>query len=402
MGFLVFIKPRIFLRTFIPDSNMANIIGAMMMILFIYKVFKYLSFTRLDKHLVYFVAFIAILWIRYIAAGVPISVIVQDIPTLVGLVAVIIFIKDASFIMNVFKVFSIVMVINAFAIYSPWSIITQGFDNNTGYGFSSYLENRATGFTVAPGVLSFYSAVGLVFGITLFSQEKKFIWLLMIMSAFICGVASGNRTFIIGLAISIVLIPVLLETNKARLVYGTILVTGVLFILSPMKYIENYRYNMIERFSENELQKAIDVRYSGSAGILPVIRSGIKNPIFGSINYDSYRQEIYIIDGNYRATTSNGFAAMFATMGLFYVGIFTLGTILAFYRFVSSYRNADSTIEKTWSMAFIVSYMTGHIICIFDGLLLNYMMLIFLAIGIKGGIRFVHSKQQTRRSLYID
>ncbi len=384
-GLLVFINPRIFLRTFIPDSSVASIIGVLMMIILTYFVIKNVNPKRIDKYTIYFSGFIILLWIKYISVGVPITVIIQDVPTFIALIAIIRFIRDTPFIKNVFIVFSIVMIINVAAIYSPTSLILEGFDKNTGYGYSSFLNNRATGFTIAPGVLSLFSSVGLVMGLIVFSQERKIIWFLLIISSLGCGVASGNRTFIIGLLVATILVPFLIKSNKVKLLYISIVALAAMLIISPSNLLDDYKYNMSERFSQNELQNAIDVRYTGGSGLLPVLRSAMKHPFFGSIHYDTYKQEIYILDENYRATTSNGLAAMFASMGIMYVSIYIFWTAIAFYRLIRWYRTTNSIFGKTWALAITIGYFTGHLICIFDGLLLNVLMMIFMSIGVKGG-----------------
>lgn len=382
---LVFCNPVVFLRTIFPVAGLAEIIGFFLFIVLFLSVILlvYSNGLRVNKYGVYLLIFCILSQFVFIISDYSFKILIQSIPTYLILVAITVYGLDITFIHHLIKAFTFAMILHFLSIYSGLDFIQRGIDLNTQYGISSSLVGRSSGFTSAPGVLSLYSSIGVAIGMIMISRERRILWILLLVFSFFCGIGTLNRTFIVAVSLFIiVLFPILMTPHygliKSMFLSCFIALLSVIIIFLNGSYTER----IFERFESSTLKTDMDVRMKGTSGFLPMINAVLKNPLIGPLRYNHDLGKAVVFVNGTPVTPSNGFVAIFASRGVVFGGLFFFWTYLACLRFWRASNALQEPYMRIFSTALLGGYLVGQIVCLFDALLENSVMMFLILFGL--------------------
>lgn len=387
---LVFCDPLVLLRTFIRIPGFAELTGFILTCVLLCAT---LMIGRVNKYGIYIVLFQFLSSIRFIMVGFDWKVIVQGIPQILGIMAVASFGFNKIFIRHLMIALTIAMLLHALAIYFPSDFIQSGLNAQTAYGVDSHLFGRATGFTNAPGSLSGLASVALAMGLVFLCNEKSALWITLVVFSFACGIATGNRSFIMALVATVLTVPFLLWKNRGGRLNSLIVLSVLIAVFSVvMLNTPYYSDRLVSRFAGDILQEDLENRLVGQAGTIEAFKALRVNPILGSMKYSDEAERPLIFNGENFVTTHNGFAYVFGTRGLIFGGVFVIWMVLAgigLWR--ASFPSEDST-EKMFVQALFAGFVALHVVSLVESFLEGFLMLMFLTYGL------VIRRAQTRKS----
>jgi len=398
---LFFSSSRVLLRTLIPVPGFAEILGLLIALTFVILTFKVLDLKEynINKYGIVLFLFGIFSIIRYLIAGKSSF---SSLPGMLTWIAILGFIaarNNEIFIRLILKAFTIAMCMHLFSIIIPFDFIHRGLDTQTSYGVSRYGSNifsaRSTGFNQAPGVLSFFSAQGLVIGIIMYYYEKRAMWLILILTSLICGILTFNRSFIFLLVIITFIVPMFMDKVRRIASYYVILGSVIaLFLLAIFKY-SDYERRITDRFEVEIFEKAIDTRLQGEAGIMRVLKAISNYPLLGSFVYDEYSDRHYVLVGENEGyvLVHNGIANIFATRGIIFGSLFVLLSVLAFIGFYKTNKNdIGPSSFKSINKSFYAAFIVGQIFCLSESFTENFLMLALLSFGLIQKVNYENQK----------
>ena len=388
---LFFSSARVLLRTFIPISGLAEFIGLTLSLIFVILIWRILDIKRyhVNKYGIILLLFGVFSIARYLAAGTSFISTIPSILTWIAILGLMASKNNELFIRIILKSFTIAMCMHLFSIVVPIDFIQNGLDAQTSYGVSRYgfniLSARNTGFNAAPGVLSFLSVQGLVIGIVMYYHEKRIIWLILLSTSLFCGILTFNRSFLILLAVIVLLLPMLLNNIRRMMLYYIIVATVITVTFLAIINYSNYSGIITKRFEADIIEKAIDTRMYGEAGIMRVFKAISNNPLIGSFVYDKYYDRHFILVGKKEGyvLVHNGLANIFATRGVVFGLFFVFLSALAFIRLYKMTKSDKSppTIINIYR-AFYAAFIVGQIFCLSESMLEMFIILMPLGLGL--------------------
>lgn len=391
---LLFSNSRILLRTIVPVSGLAETIGVLIAFVFCVSVLLMIVLKKyhINKYAVFFICFATLTMARFSWAGMSWKVVIPDIITWAGVVGIIVFGKKEAFIRLILKAFTITMLLHLFVIVAPFEFVQRGLDITTAYGIShphhgaGILTGRNTGFLSSPGVLSLYSVVGLMVGIVLFCSERRFIWGLLSVVSFLCGILSVSRSFVLGMIVIVIILPFFLAKVRIYMLALSVLIVGG--VIASNYTI--YGNRMIERFAVETLQRDVETRLNGEAGFFKCVKAVAVNPFIGSMKYNSFYDRPLIFAGESEGYVQahNGFVNIFATRGVVLGMVFLVWTVFACCRLWQTSTNDD--VPATYRIlcrALLAGFIAGHAVCLVDSLIESFVMLIPLSVGVINMVR---------------
>lgn len=247
-------------------------------------------------------------------------------------------------------------------------------DSYTVYGLSFAMEsaNRFTGLWPAPGLLALFSAVVTAYGMARF----RIFWnrwdLLLMATGIFLGVASGNRSYFLSLAVTILWImlwrPKTLNRPDGRSSIIFLIVIGILLV--GFFVVGGIDVEIImKRFLLETLQEDIATRTDGGSGFMPSLRALLQNPVIGSSIYDHIYDDLMVIVDGQRYTTSNGILSILVNNGIFVGLAFIYVYFGAIYRFRRNYLKPLRSDNDILGAVLFFCIVSVTIICIFDALL---------------------------------
>jgi hypothetical protein len=239
----------------------------------------------------------------------------------------------------------IVILANACVIIFPIDFITQGLEQQTdalrsAWTLTSLVGSRAIGLFSAPGFLSLYASISFGIGITLFYYKRSLMGLVLLLSGLFCGISSGNRSFILGVAVAISCLLIISVRDKTmsflsmlKGLFILVALFGIAFlVISKTEYLETIDL----RFSQDVISRDVDTRMYGEFGMISGLNALLDEPLWGALAI-SPDGRVGAFDGMYYVQPHNAIVEVLATrgllMGLIYI-LFCVNSIRGLYRFL--------------------------------------------------------------------
>ena len=342
----------------------------------------------------------------YLVFGMPFSNLVQMATSYVVCVAIAGTLKSEKDILTIMKLFGVATLINLYAVYDPTNILTSQIALYSQQGSSHYYDEiglynavRGAGFLVAPAGLTLLGGMALAIGLVMVSYEYKPLWLWLAFSGFACGITAGNRSFIIMLAVLILVFPIILGVRRKQVLIWlasmTIICVGVFMLSSKTTYVER----MLYRFSENNMQEAVNSRIYGEASSIIILKNmSFRMLAIGDTHFSALTSSMVVKAGQFMIRPHNGIMKILGTRGIVFLVIYCyilLSSARYLWRKSSGFKNGQ--IDYLYRALFAALVM-GGVISLFESHLESSLML--LIIGVATGSRM--SIRYTRNSSRVD
>jgi len=381
---VLFSDPRVFLRVLVPIPGIPEAIGAVIVAGFALACFGLRGRDSIRGRWALLLAgFATVSLVRFLVAGYDWLTVVQWVPAYVGAIGAAAVGLNGRFVRSLFVAFAAAMTLHAVSIHLAPEFILQGLDVHTAYGVSSGAD-RATGLTYAPGFLALLSSMGVAAGIVMSSSERSWVWLLLLASSLVCGLATLNRSFLGGATIAAAAGLALCLLIGARRT-GAVIASGILLgaLLVGVKATD-YGWRMSERLERPVLRDDVETRTTGAAGVIPALLAAVRNPLWGSVDFNPQEGRVMVYDGERFVMVHNGFAWTLATRGIVVGLVFYYWSALAIARLWRATAAVDRE-ERMYVAALLGMYVAGHAVSLVEAFHETFVMLLPIAIGASVG-----------------
>lgn len=319
--------------------------------------------------------------------GVPVTIIGQLFGGYIGVIVMLLWLRGEKSLSTLTHYFLVALSIHAFVIWEPIGIIREMALANTSY-WGAYLESgsdvakRSIGLWNAPGYLAAFSAVCCgIFSVKLVT-DGRIRWAVALLLALLCGISTGNRSFIAILFF----VPFLVGFRMvwARKNVATLLVVSVVGLLSVVWYYKDAGYlELIEaRFDRSTLEVDASTRLTGEAGVLPALQVFGRHIFFGAYTFDEINNSEMIGDDVTSVRPHTSLVQILASRGIFFGALFIGLEITACLGYMRIRRRSEISIsERHMYDAYFAGFVFGNFICFVEPLLEFFPVLICVAIG---------------------
>jgi len=311
---------------------------------------------------------------------------------ILGTVAIVKY-NDRNFHISVLIALTLAMLLHAWAIFFPPAFVIHGINTETGFWVTQddqlgIFFGRHTGFTAAPGYLSLLASVGFAMGIQLLIIEKKWPWCLLVGASLLCGFASGNRSFLVAIIISIATTIILIgfrrNIKEIRILFALILaVIMISYFLWTQTIYGEYMYS---RLIEDVFVEDINTRiYNSEFGNADIGYSILQAPVFGSLELIPGTTSAAVYSGTNWFQPHNSIVWIIGSRGVVAGSLFLGLSLLALvnlYRRDILHRRFPHRHNGLPSSVFIVGFIAGQIVGLFDPMLETGLMLFLLGTGL--------------------
>ena len=261
--------------------------------------------------------------------------------------------------------------------------ITSSIVNTwTAYGSDNFQQgSRYTALFMAPGLLSFYSAIITAYAFADFKINKDYLSLILILLGIFLGISSGNRSYILASFFILIIIffwsPKFTNYNKIKKRYLFIILSLILcFLLSIIYIYSEAILFLMDRFQYEIILEDLETRTTGSAGFVPILESLFSfDAIFGttSSNPQNGLNGVFY-EGNFY-TLSNSYIASLASLGWFFGSIFLLIYFTAIKRYHAFTKVKYMNDTNNIATCLYFSMLASSVVLLFDNLI-NHVLII--------------------------
>lgn len=303
--------------------------------------------------------------IRALAGGVPISWVVQTLPPFFAGAGCTLAANDDRFLRGIRNAFVIAMVAHAAVILAPSSSLAASLGEQTAYGMDagdatgSVSAVRATGLLNAPGFLSLYSAIGLALSLDL-ARSSPLSATALLLTSVLCGIATGNRSFLIVSAFVVALAAVASSMSRGG-GKGLLAIVVLGIAASSVAYSTNYEETMHDRFDADIIDRDSDVRLRGASGLLDALDVAADHPLVGAFAADSRGRAVGVWSGREFINPHNNFVWVLSTRGVFALCAYVWGIGSALAR---AWRFRGQTADRSIpSQSLLLALVAGLATC---------------------------------------
>ncbi len=331
-----FVDPRITLRILV--AGLAEPLGALIGLAFLLMTLALLRGYRGDKLPLAWASltFGALSSVRALAGGVPLSWVVQTIPPYLAGAAAVLSARDPRFLSGIRNGFIFAMFLHACVVAFPGSAINNAIGEQTAYGLDSAtvgnveVAARATGLLNAPGFLSLYASIGLAISLDIarFSPGAASI---LLLSSIVCGVATGNRSFVIVSAVVVILAAAASAMGRGG-AKRLLAIAGFTAAAAGVVYSTIYAEAMQARFDAEVIDRDSEVRLRGTSGLLDALETAAEHPIVGALAADARGRAVGVWNGREFINPHNNFVWVLSTRGVFAFAAYTWAIFAALHR----------------------------------------------------------------------
>ena len=244
---------------------------------------------------------------------------------------------------------------------------------------------RAMGFTTAPGFLSLLSIIGLAISIQLMISGRIWPWILLFSSSLFCGISTGNRSFLVGVVV-IIIMTIILSKLTLRFVGGAIFIISIIVI--SMVYVFShtiYGTYMYERFIGETFTVDFSNRIYGEMGIVNVVENIWDSPFLGSADTLPGTNTLAVFVGRDWFMPHNSFIWIIGSRGVIAGVLFIVWNIIAVYNFWKLHqrqRRYNYDFNSLPASLWLIAFIAGQAGCLADPLLETPIMMFLLGMGI--------------------
>lgn len=391
MAVFVFLDARVFLRTIFGGEAefIGGLLGAVLVVLSFRRIVG--APTKARRLAMAIIVFGLLSAARLLAAGVSWTIVIQLVPAWLMAAVAAVAGPDRRFLGAVAWAFLVAMLLNLLASVAPPDFVAQSLDLQTSYGQSRYGGYglgiaRATGFLPAPGFLSLYASIGVAAALILLSRRKWQVGGLLMAVCVPCGAATGNRTFLLGLAVSILLLTLDLRSQR-RAKSGAVLAFAVMLAAGAMVWQhEDYRTAILQRLDLGTLEQDAADRTYGETGTVDALVAAWESPWLGSVGVDpvSGRIGARTAAGLY-VQSHSGFVEVMAMRGVIIGALFLAAYLFALRNLWRLRAEAAAGLPSWAAGSLLAALVVGVAICAVEPLAEAGPLLVLVGLGLGCG-----------------
>ena len=386
---------RIITRILLGSREVANVAYAAIFTSLVVLIIFALARTRLSASLGVAIALFCASLLRLWYGGVSMTIGVQLVIGYLALIAVLLYLNQGGGVKAILTLVGAGMAVNGIVLLEPSGILRSVVINNTAYSYLVRAElgysssdaanfSRAVGVYNSPGFLATYSALALGVFVTNTMRTPRPLHVVLATTAVIGGVLSGNRSFLVVLAVAALYIGyrALRETRfVAAAAGGMILIISLAFGLLRTEMINE---SVVLRLTPDALLEDAETRVSGGAGILPAVRILLRNGLIGAWNRDELADGSEAVQDEFETVRPHmSLIQIFASRGFIFGAVFVwllLRGILGFQRGLNQL--VENSQEKNDLRALRNGIFLAFIVCLSEPLLEFGPVLGVLAVGL--------------------
>jgi hypothetical protein len=275
----------------------------------------------------------------------------------------------------------LVIILNYYFIYLQY-IGNSWFNSNSGYGDESNNLIRFIGIYTAPAVLSLVAILIILTGIF---NESLILKLFYISSGLAFGLLSGNRSFLLGLSVILLLSLIFIRGSFLKVSFLFV----IFFFLYP--FLESYDLFQIllARFDPEIISIDVETRVDSEVGLVVGLKSFLRNPIFGNIiSRDGILYAEY--DGKL-SSVNNGWISLLAFNGIVFSIIYIYLYIFSIYTFFNKVKSDKDDILSWIGLFYLITVAFLNLV---DAYYSNLSVLFFILFS-----RLVHSGKSNKNRI---